>query len=93
MRDHPKQKGMRIGETRKAWLDGQLDMMVDTNAAITIERKGPQNFTFNFLAVGRTWGLFAGWYSYMGYTMQEAQRRFRQDYGLIGAHLNFKIVG
>ncbi len=88
----PKQKGLRIGETRKAWLEGQLDMVVDTSHTITIERKGPQDFVFHFLAVGHTWGVFANWYRYVGYPMREAQRKFREDYGLIGAHLSFEVI-
>jgi len=89
MREYPKQTGWRIGKTREAWSEGKLNMMVDTEAPITIERKGPQDFVFHFLAVGRTWGLFADWYRYSGYTKREAMQRFRREYGLIGAHLTF----
>lgn len=92
MREFPKQKGLRIGETRKAWYEGQLDMMVDTDRVIVIVRKGPQDFTFHFLAAGRTWGAFADCYRYMGCTMREAQRRFREEYGLVGAHLRFRVI-
>ena len=92
MRGYPKQMGMRIGETRKAWFAGRLDMIVDTDHEIVIERKGPQDFVFHFLAVGRTWGVFPGRFRYMDYTMREARRRFREEYGLIGAHLRFRIA-
>ncbi len=85
----PKQAGMRIGETRKAWLEGQLDMMIDTSCPITIERKGAQDFVFHFLAVGKTWGTYAGWLRYMDYPLREAKSRFRHEFGLIGAHISF----
>ena len=89
MRNIPKQAGMRIGETRRAWLEGKLDMAVDTSCPVTIERKGPQDFVFHFLAVGKTWGEYAEWYRYTGYTLHEAKRLFRHEYGLIGAHVSF----
>ena len=92
MRGYPKQMGMRIGETRKAWFASRLDMIVDTGHEIIIERKGPRDLIFHFLAVGRTWGVYGTWYRYTGYTMREAKRKFREEYGLIGAHLRFRIA-
>ena len=90
MRDFPKQMGMRIGETREAWETGALDMKVCTDCPITIERKGATDYVFHFLACGKTWGEYATWYRYIGFSEKEARRRFRREYGLIGAHLSFR---
>lgn len=92
MRDFPRQMGMRIRETRRAWAEGQLDMVVDTRSEVIIERKDQRSFVFHFLAVGRTRGLYGTWYPYTNCTMREAKRRFRNEYGLIGARLTFSLA-